>query len=113
EVGAVEQVREEAHEALALRDRQLLPVGAHRALRHLGEVEDLVGDLADARPALLDLGRPFGRRVAQSLNGLVDAALELLDGGVGRYGGGSSDQEQKGCERMMRHALATLQSASR
>ena len=81
EVGALEEVLEEADEFRVLGLRQRQPVAAEGPARNLGEVEDLVGDLADCRPPLDDLPIALERGVVDRREDAVDGALELLGGG--------------------------------
>src|SRR5262249_31118943 len=77
-VGALQQIAEEAHQLLTLGGRALLPVVTDGALGDLGEVEELVCDLADGGP-------PFGLppldaelRVIQDAKHPLNRAADLL-----------------------------------
>src|SRR2546430_5086750 len=74
DVRALEQVGEELGELLALRRRPRRPVASQRPLGGLRDVEDLVGDLADRRPAVLGLEHG----VLEHLDDLLAVLAELV-----------------------------------
>jgi len=75
--GRLTEVAEEPHEFRALGLRQRLPVAAERPARNLPELEDLVGDRADCRPALDDLLIALQRGVVDRRKDAVDDAFAL------------------------------------
>jgi len=76
--GRLTEVAEEPHEFRALGFRQRLPVAAERRpARNLPELEDLVGDSADCRPALDDLLIALQRGVIDRRKDAVDDGFAL------------------------------------
>src|SRR5499425_804718 len=96
DVGALEEIGEEAHELRTLRLRQGLPVAAEGAPGDLIEVEDLVGNLPHGVPPLQRLALALEGGVLQRAHHAVDGPLELIlrlsrpakgDGGQDEEGG--------------------------
>src|SRR6266568_4271568 len=98
DVGALEEVAEEPHEIRALSLPQRQPVAAKRPPRNLGEIEDLVGDLADCRSSLDDLLIALQRGVVDRREHAVDGAPNLIGGG-GRPRVLGEGSESQGRER--------------
>src|SRR5947208_3666519 len=102
-VRALEEVTEQPDELLALCRRARLPVAAEAPLRDLPEVENLVGDRAERRPArrrlriLLELG------VLEDFQDAVDPAVELITRRA-RPGARASDGQEGAGEHGRREA---------
>ena len=90
DVRALEQVGEELGELLALRRRPRRPVASQRPLGGFRDVEDLVGDLADRRPAVLGLEH----RVLEHLDDLLAVLAELVGWRPGPRGRRHPDHER-------------------
>src|SRR5213078_1202460 len=98
DVRALEQIGEDLGELLALHLRPSLPVARQRPLGRLRDVEDLVGDLADRRPAVLGLEG----RIVEHPDDLVAVLAELV-GGRARPDGGRHEYEPKEDRRRLHH----------
>src|SRR5207247_9243977 len=77
-VRALEEVTDEADEGLALCRRARLPVAAEAPLRDLPDVENLVGDRAERRPARRSLRILLELGVLEDFQDAVDPAVELI-----------------------------------
>src|SRR2546427_2546976 len=100
EVRALEEIREELHELLALGGRPAGPVPGQRALGRLREVEDVVGDLPDRGPPLLLLSFLLQLGVLEELDDAGDLRAELVGRDAGpRPAGAGEDQPDESDER--------------
>jgi len=71
---------EEMNKLLAFGERPLRPELPEGSLRHLTEVENLVGDGDDGGPALFELGIALHLRVAKDLECAVNPGAQLIAG---------------------------------
>src|SRR5512132_2693257 len=104
DVRALEQIAEEPHELVPLGRGAGRPVTAERALGRLGEVEDVVGDLAHGDPPVLRLAVLLELRIVEDLEHAVDLRAQLVarraGAGVARddEAGGGQQQDDGGDE---------------
>ena len=93
DIGVLEQVGEEAGEFLALGRGAGLPVPSQAPLSGFLEVEDVIGDLANRRPALGRLVVAFQVGPLEDLDHLIDVPSKFLSR---RAGMGSMADEDEG-----------------
>src|SRR4029453_4149280 len=91
-VRALQQVAEELDELVPLGRGAALPVTAQRATGGLAEVEDIVSDLADGRPAVLGAPLFLELGILERLDDAIDLRLQL----VGRHSGHGPAVRQEG-----------------
>src|SRR5688572_6077510 len=99
QVGAIDQLGEEANEFLTLLGATVLPVPSEGALGRLLEVEQLVGDSAHGEAALGLLGLEVG--VLKVGEHPLNALIQLLAWAGGESGtrGGQDDERHEGCSK--------------
>src|SRR5207245_1189280 len=96
DVGALEEIREEADELVALGLAPWRPVPRQRALGGFGKVEDVVGDLANRPATILLASILLEFRVFEDFDRPVDLSAKLIDwrAGPGAIRAGQRDQQQ-------------------
>src|SRR5207244_11607131 len=102
-VRALEEVTEQPDELLALCRRARLPVAAEAPLRDLPEVENLVGDRAERRPARRSLRILLELGVLEDLQDAIDPAVELITRRA-RLGARAGDSQEGAGEHGRREA---------
>src|SRR5437870_4099009 len=96
DVGALEEIREEADELVALGLAPWRPVPRQRALGGFGKVEDVVGDLANRPATILLASILLEFRVFEDFDRPVDLSAKLIGwrAGPGAIRAGQRDQQQ-------------------